>query len=60
MTGKNDTEPREVPLSREARQRIKRWLQVQRAAGVKVPYIFTGFGGRGERMREGRAMPNFV
>lgn len=50
VTGKNDTEPRETPLSREARQRIERWLQARRAAGVDVPHIFTGFGGRGERM----------
>ena len=50
MTGKNDTEPREVPLSREARQRIERWLQARRSVGVKVPYIFTGFGGPGVRM----------
>jgi integrase len=52
VTGKNEIEAREALLSREARQRIERWLQARRAAGEEVPYIFTGFEGRGERMTD--------
>jgi integrase len=52
VLGKNDVEPREAPLSKEARRRIDAWLAARAAAGVVSEYVFTGFGGRGGRLAE--------
>jgi site-specific recombinase XerD len=46
--GKNEVEPREAPLSKEARRAIQAWLGARARAGVEVEYIFTAYGGRGE------------
>jgi integrase/recombinase XerD len=46
IMGKNDIEPREAPLSREAHRLIMSWLKER---PVESDYIFTSFEGRGER-----------
>jgi integrase/recombinase XerD len=45
VRGKNKTEYRDVPLTREAYAAIQAWLA---ACPVDSPYIFTRFDGRGE------------
>lgn len=45
VRGKNKTEYRDVPLTREAYTSIQAWLS---ARPVDSPYIFTRFDGRGE------------
>ena len=49
IRGKNDTEYRDAPLSREAYEYIQLWLN---ARPVSSEYIFTAFDGRGERATE--------
>lgn len=49
IRGKNDTEYRDAPLSREAYEYIQLWLN---ARPVSSDYIFTAFDGRGERATE--------
>ncbi len=49
VRGKNDIEPREAPLSREAHERIQAWLHIR---PVQSEYIFLAFDGRGERLTE--------
>jgi site-specific recombinase XerD len=49
VLGKNDVEPREAPLSREAYGHIQTWLQVR---PVESDYIFTAFDGRGARLSD--------
>lgn len=49
VSGKTDTGNREAPLSSEAFQAIREWLQARSAVGVTSEYIFTGFSGRGGR-----------
>lgn len=46
IIGKNDTEPRDAPLKREAYQLMMAWLEKR---PVPSEYIFTSFEGRGER-----------
>ena len=46
VRGKNDTEHRDAPLSREAHALILHWLAVR---PVVSDAIFTSFGGRGGR-----------
>lgn len=46
VRGKNDTDYREAPLSREAHTLIEQWLAVRPVASE---WIFTSFGGRGGR-----------
>jgi hypothetical protein len=41
-SGLRVVEPREAPLSREARRRIDEWLAMRSAAGVDSAYVFTG------------------
>jgi integrase/recombinase XerD len=47
VRGKNKTEYRDVPLTREAYAAIQSWLA---ARPIESPYIFTRFDGRGEGM----------
>ncbi|MFN8482044.1 MAG: tyrosine-type recombinase/integrase [Anaerolineae bacterium] len=47
IMGKNDVEPRQAPLRREAYKYIMEWL---RARTVESEYVFTSFEGRGERL----------
>ena len=47
VLGKNDVEPREAPLSREARRHIQTWLD---ARPIMSDYVFTAFNGRGARL----------
>lgn len=49
VRGKNDVEPREAPLSREAFRHIQAWLA---ARPVESDYIFTAFDGRGARLSD--------
>lgn len=49
VRGKNDVEPREAPLSREAYGHIQMWIQ---ARPVESDYIFTAFDGRGARLSD--------
>lgn len=49
VRGKNDVEPREAPLSREAYEHIKSWIEVR---PVDSDYIFTAFNGRGARLSD--------
>lgn len=49
VRGKNDVEPREAPLSREAHRHIQTWLD---ARPIDSDYIFTAFDGRGARLSE--------
>lgn len=49
VRGKNDVEPREAPLSREAYSHIQIWLN---ARPVASEYIFTAFDGRGSRLSD--------
>ena len=49
VAGKNKVEPEPRALGKAARAAIVDWLNARRAAGVESPYIFTGFGGRGDR-----------
>lgn len=46
VIGKNDTEPRDAPLSCEAHDLIQAWLERR---PVESEYIFTSFAGRGAR-----------
>lgn len=48
--GKNETEPAVVELGTKAKEAIDVWLRYRRdLLGVDVQWIFTGFGGRGDR-----------
>ncbi|MFN8498122.1 MAG: tyrosine-type recombinase/integrase [Anaerolineae bacterium] len=47
IMGKNDIEPRQAPLRREAHKHIMEWLK---ARTVESEYVFTSFEGRGERL----------
>ena len=47
IMGKNDIEPRQAPLRREAYKHIVEWLK---ARPVESEYVFTSFEGRGERL----------
>jgi integrase/recombinase XerD len=47
VRGKNDVEPREAPLSREAYRHIQTWVE---ARPIHSEYIFTAFDGRGARL----------
>ncbi|MFN8471411.1 MAG: tyrosine-type recombinase/integrase [Anaerolineae bacterium] len=47
IMGKNDIEPRQAPLRREANKYILEWLK---ARPVESEYVFTSFEGRGERL----------
>ena len=47
ILGKNDEKPRDAPLSREAHRLIMAWLERR---PVQSDYIFTSFGGRGDRL----------
>ena len=49
VRGKNDIEPREAPLSREAYGHIQTWLD---ARPIASDYIFTAFDGRGARLSD--------
>jgi integrase/recombinase XerD len=49
VRGKNDVEPREAPLSREAFGYIQTWLE---ARPIASEYIFTAFDGRGARLSD--------
>ncbi len=49
IAGKNKVEPEPRALGKAARAAIADWLIARRAAGIESPYIFTGFGGRGDR-----------
>jgi len=49
VRGKNDVEPREAPLSREAYSHIKLWTDTR---PVHSNYIFTAFDGRGSRLSD--------
>lgn len=60
VLGKNDTEPREAPLSREAYGHICRWLEARRAEGVDVDFIFTGFQGRSQRLLDKPLTPSGI
>src|SRR5262245_31972923 len=46
IQGKNDAEPRDAPLSKEAHSLIVAWMQ---ARPIESPYIFTAWAGRGAR-----------
>jgi integrase/recombinase XerD len=46
IQGKNDAEPRDAPLSKEAYSLIVAWMQ---ARPIESPYIFTAWAGRGSR-----------
>ena len=46
VLGKNQTAPREAPLSQEASMLIEAWLARR---PVESPYIFTSFAGKGHR-----------
>jgi integrase/recombinase XerD len=52
VLGKNDVDPREAPLSREAYGHIRSWLSARREEGVDVDYVFTAFDGRGNRLSD--------
>src|SRR3989442_2263439 len=49
VRGKNDPQYREAYLSVEAQRAIQTWLQVRPVASE---YVFTAFGGRGERIED--------
>ena len=49
IAGKNKVEPEPRALGKAARAAIADWLNARRAAGIESPYVFTGFGGRGDR-----------
>lgn len=50
VLGKNDVEPREAPLSREAAAKIHDWLEERGLHGVEGEHVFTAFDGRGNRL----------
>lgn len=52
VIGKNDTEYRDAPLSREAYDHVMEWLQKRH---VPSPYIFTSFANRSQKLTD-RAM----
>ncbi|MFN8493988.1 MAG: site-specific integrase [Caldilineaceae bacterium] len=49
VAGKNQVEEKPRALSHKAKQAIDAWLTARKALGVDSEYIFTGFGGRGDR-----------
>jgi integrase len=49
IAGKNKVEPEPRALGAPAKRAIDEWLAARRAVGVESPYIFTSFGGRGDR-----------
>jgi integrase/recombinase XerD len=49
IRGKNDVEPREAPLSREAFRHIQIWCE---ARPIVSEHIFTAFDGRGARLSD--------
>lgn len=51
ISGKTDVGTREAPLTLEAYEAIQAWITARALAGVTSEYIFTGFGGRGDRLR---------
>jgi integrase len=54
VMGKNDTEPRDAPLSPEAYQAIHEWLARR---PISSPFIFTSFKGKGNRPSENAMSP---
>lgn len=55
--GKNETEPVSVELGPRAKEAIDRWLAYRRTHyGIDVDYVFTSFGGRGDRDPSDRPM----
>jgi integrase len=56
IAGKNKVEPTPRPFSAKAKAAIDAWLQARSAAGIDAPYIFTSFGGRGDRAPSDRPM----
>lgn len=49
IAGKNKVEPEPRALGIQAKRAIDEWLVARRAIGVESPYVFTSFGGRGDR-----------
>ena len=49
VAGKNKVEPEPRAIGAAAKTTIDAWLSARSAAGVESDYIFTGFGGRGDR-----------
>lgn len=60
VLGKNDVEPREAPLSREAAAKIRDWLAVRTAHDIHTGFVFTAFDGRGERWTDRPLSPAAV
>jgi len=50
IMGKNETEPSPVSIGYRAKEAIDAWLAFRRdGLFIDVPWVFTGFGGRGDR-----------
>jgi integrase/recombinase XerD len=49
VLGKNMDAPEGRALGKQAKAAIDQWLAVRANAGIRSDYIFTGFGGRGDR-----------
>lgn len=56
IAGKNKIDPTPRPFSAKAKAAIDAWLQARAAVGIESPYIFTSFGGRGDRAPSDRPM----
>jgi integrase/recombinase XerD len=49
VAGKGQADAKPRAMGKEAKLAIDEWLEARKALGVESPYIFTGFGGRGDR-----------
>ncbi len=56
IAGKNKVEPTPRPFAPKAKAAIDAWLAARAAAGIESPFVFTSFGGRGDRDPSGRPM----
>jgi integrase/recombinase XerD len=54
VAGKGQAEAKPRALGAAAKVAIDGWLQTRQRLGVESPYIFTGFGGRGDRAPSGK------
>jgi integrase len=49
VAGKNQVEEKPRALGKQAKEAIDVWLATRQELGIESEYIFTGFGGRGDR-----------
>jgi site-specific recombinase XerC len=57
VAGKNQGEEKPRALGKQAKEAIDIWLATRQALSIESDYIFTGFGGRGDRDPSDKPIP---